>query len=75
MVTDTRRQMAAGVGFLMHDELSHLLVCLCKAHGQRKFSRKQEEASSQNKKTKAMLSSVSKVTDLFIVQSHQQLQS
>lgn len=26
MVTDTSRQMAAGVGFLMHDELSHLLV-------------------------------------------------
>lgn len=25
-VTDTRRQMAAGEGFLMHDELSHLLV-------------------------------------------------
>lgn len=26
MVTDTRRQMAVRVGFLMHDELSHLLV-------------------------------------------------
>ncbi len=25
-VSDTRRQMAAGVGFLMRDELLHLLV-------------------------------------------------
>lgn len=25
-VTDTGRQMAAGVGFLMHEESSHLLV-------------------------------------------------
>lgn len=50
MVTDTSRQMAAGVGFLMHDELSHLLVWPCNAHGQGMFSRKQEEASSENKK-------------------------
>lgn len=70
MVSDTRRQMAVGVGFLMHDELSHLLVWLCKARGQGKFSRKQEEASSENKQTKAWLSSVPKVTDLFIVQCH-----
>lgn len=40
MVTDTRRQMAAGVGFLMHDELSHLLAWPCKVHSQRKFLRK-----------------------------------
>lgn len=25
-MADTRRQMVAGVGFLMHDELLHLLV-------------------------------------------------
>lgn len=40
MVTDTSRQMAAGVGFLMHDELSHLLVWPYNAHGQGMFSKK-----------------------------------
>lgn len=55
MVTDTTRQMAARVGFLMHDELPHLLVWLCKARGREKFSRKQEEASSENRQTKDTL--------------------
>lgn len=53
MVTDTSRQIAAGVGFLMHDELSHLLVWVCNARGQGKFSRKQAEAWSQKQANKS----------------------
>lgn len=34
MVTDTGRQMAVGVGFLMHEDSLHLLVCYCRFPGQ-----------------------------------------
>lgn len=55
--------------------MTNCRICWCdcaKLAVRGKFSRKQEEALLENKQTESRLSSLSKVSDLFIVRIHLQ---